>query len=159
MNTETPEMFIIQNHHVKSREVTPEDIERVKTDAKIMHELLFKPEYQVKPERIKLGLAIVHSQITDIDPLRFFVMRDGTVIINPRIDKHTRTTVDSSEGCLTFPDKQDIIVQRWNKCMVSFQIIYQDKLLVHTAQNVESVGAKIFQHEIEHMDGVNIYGE
>jgi peptide deformylase len=150
-------MIIIEPHNIKSRTVNKSDIPRVKEDAQKMLDLLFDPKYEKQPERLKIGLALAHCQATNKDPLKFFVMRDGTVIVNPEIIDHTNTTVDSKEGCLSYPDKDDIIVQRWNKCIVSFDIIYKDIFIHMNEQSIKGITSKIYQHELQHMNGSNIY--
>lgn len=150
-------MIIIKSHNTKSRNVHHKDINRIKNDSTEMLKLLLNPRWEIQPNnRTKKGLSIVHCQITNKDPLRFFVLRDGTVILNPCIHKHTKTTIDSLEGCLSFPENGGIIVQRWNKIQVTFDIIYKD-ILIPQRDNLNGQTARIFQHEIDHMDGKNIY--
>lgn len=134
---------IIKPHRVKSREVKEEDIPRVIYDANEM----FK---HVSGKCV----ALAHSQITDQDPLRFFVNKEGEIIINPKITRHVNYFVDSIEGCMTFPDNGEIKKSRYRKIDVSFQTIENGKLgPIHEAE-VRNLTAFIFQHEIDHMDGI-----
>ena len=144
---------LIGPHKEISVPVEDKDIERLVEDAQIMYNICYAPlgEYEG-------FLAIAHPQITQRDPLRFFVTKDNEIIINPIITLHTKTTIDSVEGCATFADREAVTVQRYNKCEVEFQTISKDKKLSEVFK--ESIGglrAKIFQHELDHLDGVYIY--
>lgn len=142
---------IIDPHKNKSREVREKDISRVRTISIDMLELAKNP-----PSSLKRIVALAHSQVEKKDPLRFFVMDSGEIIINPQIIKHTNTTVDSEEGCLSFPNEPSVIVQRWNKCEVNFQKIESNKL-VNYKENTNGQRAKMFQHEIDHFNAKYIY--
>ena len=124
-----------------------------------------------KRDKCPGALAIAHSQINEKDPLRFFVTRDMQIIVNPVIVNHTKHFVDSEEGCLSYPKKDQIIVQRWNKCEVEYNIVLDDeskdktkdkvavKLSERLKENFGSKTAKVFQHEIDHMNSIFIYDE
>jgi len=151
--------YYVPPHRKISREVTEKDLNRVKEDGHILYNLCFTqrgPHY-------KGGFAVAHPQITKKDPLRFFVIYDKRIIINPVIVNHTNSTVDSEEGCLTYPDKPMITVQRWNKCEVEYQVFGEkdDKLVLSEKikQNLSGKDAKIFQHEIDHLDAKYIYDQ
>lgn len=138
----------VKPHSKISREVNNDDIQLVKNDSDIMFRLC-----HTKHGIYAGGLAVAHQQIEDNDPLRFFVLADGEIIINPRITRHTNHTVDSEEGCLSFENNKQIIVQRWNKCEVEYQKINKDGLLSDfILESLSGKRAKIFQHEIDHFD-------
>lgn len=103
-------------------------------------------------------LAMAHSQIEKRKPLRFFVTSEGKIVINPKIINHTKHTVDSLEGCVTFPDELSITVQRWNKCVVEFQTLDKNnKLTAYLTQDISGQRAKMFQHCIDILDAIYIY--
>lgn len=107
-----------------------------------------------KPHGKKKGAhALAHCQVIDNDPLRFFVTREGDIYINPIIKKHTKVTVDSLEGCMFYPDNNDIIVQRYHKC----DVIYYDKDWNEINYTISGRLSKIFQHELNHFEGKTIY--
>lgn len=144
---------IIPNHHVKSRNVKESDIERVLEDAHILYNICYT----------QCGLyggakAMAHCQITKDDPLRFFVTADKKIIINPVIVNHTKTTVDSKEGCITFNNLREIVVQRWNKVEVEYEVLDKDLKFKKIRENISGPLAKVYQHEIDHFDSINIYG-
>lgn len=152
MSKEEKETFIIKPHNTKSREVKDEDMERVLADAKLMIDYCQNP-----PKEFKVIVALGHSQITKKDPLKFFVTSEGKIIINPVILLHTRHTVDSLEGCVTFPNKPNITVQRYNKCEVEYFIVNKDKEIEKVTEKLNGLDARMFQHEIDHFEAKYIY--
>ena len=150
---------IVPPHTKKSRKVTNEDLDRVVKDAPIM--------YQLCVTRVGLytgAYAVHHSQIDDQDPLDFFVTSGYGIIINPEVTKHSNYTRDSKEACVTFADKEQIIVQRWQKMVVEYQTIMTDpqdktkfKLSMVIEEDMSGRQAVIFQHEICHGQGKYIY--
>ena len=141
-------------HRLVSRDVIEKDIPRIKIEAKRMLEAC-----HVRHGIFNGGFAVAHPQVTDRDPLRFFVTADGKVYVNPEIVKHTRHFVDSSEGCLSYPMKAEARVKRYNKIRVKFKQFSGDG---ETFTGVLEVGvegklAKIFQHEIDHLDAKYVF--
>jgi peptide deformylase len=108
--------------------------------------------------------AIAHMQIDDKDPLAFFVNKSGEFIINPKVVGSTRHTIDSKEGCMSYPAEPSKTVQRFNKIEVEFQTLLPgekdgDKPILSPVMkiNVSGRAAKVFQHECAHINGWNIY--
>jgi peptide deformylase len=101
--------------------------------------------------------------------MRFFILRDGYLIVNPEIIKHTRHPVEKEEGCMSFPEEPSITVKRYNKVVVKFQAIIRAKdtdtdrepgtLYLSDFREDELDGhiANIFQHECGHLNGSNIF--
>lgn len=142
----------IKPHRKKSRVVNlrnEEDRKRIIQDTKPMLELC-----KTKSGIYNGALAIAHCQITDNDPLRFFVTESGSVYINPQILQHTRTTIDSEEGCYSYPDRKPIVVKRFNKINVVYEGISFDGIM---QENISGKLAKVFQHEIDHFNAIYIY--
>lgn len=142
-------------HHKISREVTEQDIDRVLSDAAEMMKLCNEP-----PENHYKAYAIAHAQIDDKDPLRFFVTNSSMIIINPVITRHTQVPVDSYEQCTTFTKQaRSALKHRYHKCEVTFYTIksLNEPVLIENKNSLSGINAKIFQHEIEHMDGIYIY--
>ena len=107
--------------------------------------------------RNKGALAIAHCQVTKKDPLCFFITNTGEIIINPVITRHTRHTVDSEEGCMSFPFWDPINVPRYHKCEVEYLTLDEDNNFVEKTENISGTRAKMFQHEIQHFQGSFIY--
>lgn len=145
--------YYVQPHDKVSREVVETDLPILLRDAEILYNLCFM-SFGAQTG----ALAVAHPQIDEEDPMRFFVTQVGEVVINPEIINHTGHTVDSEEGCLSFPWNPWTIVQRWNKCVVKYQTIAEDNTLTEFKEvNLSGKMAKVFQHEIDHLDGKYIY--
>jgi len=121
--------------------------------------------------------ALSHAQVTNKKPLRFFMLnphnpliRDmlrsysmtSTIFINPKITNHTKVPVPSEEGCVTFLDCKNTVVQRFHKIEVTYATLkplpFGDPEWV-TVENFScsSLFARIFAHEIDHMDARYIF--
>lgn len=160
MNINKPKVTYAPIHSVKSREVTAADLPRVIEDAVKMHQMC------LSSHGVHEGAyAIAHSQLTDNDPLCFFVDFVGRIIINPKITNHTKVTVPREEGCMSFPEFYKVEVQRWNKVEVEYKSFPRhlkeselswDELETYK-DNVGGVDAQVFQHEIDHMNAKYIF--
>jgi len=144
--------MIINPHKNISREVNDLDIEIIKKIAPAMIDFCKNPKGNFKEI-----LALAHCQVEEEEPLRFFVTNEDEIIINPEIIRHTKTTVKSEEGCVSFPNTKPVIVERWNKCEVIYQTIENNKLSEFKKENLSGQKAKMYQHEIQHFAGQNIY--
>jgi len=159
---------IISSHRVKSREVTEKDLPRIIADSKKMMPFLH--------EGIgvwRSGIAIAHSQITKEDPMRFFVLRDGRIIVNPEIIRHTKNAQLKDDACLTFHGIKNPIsgmwevthpvvkVPRWTKIDCRFGIVRdaesEKPYIDYLEESLTGKNAQVFQHEIDHMNAVYIY--
>jgi hypothetical protein len=71
-------------------------------------------------------------------------------------DKMVSNIIEVKEGCASFPDRKPKIVKRYYRIKVSYQIRtwYGYKTVIEW---VEGLKSHIFQHEIEHSQGKNIY--
>lgn len=151
-------------HHKKSRRVTNEDLLRVIEDAKVLHEicLVGRGDYNA-------AFAMAHPQIDDQDPLRFFITQEGQFYINPVIINHTKHLNDKKEGCMSNPSDPMKTVMRFHKITVRYQTIaYKEKngqvvsepfLTPEVTAEYGSRESEILQHEMQHLNGSNIYFE
>lgn len=158
----------VQPHNIISKECIESDIPVIVNDSSILYSLCF-----IKRGLYNGGYAVAHQQINNINPLRFFVVKNfktddnnGLIVINPVIIKHTDSFINSLEGCLSFPNKKMINVQRYNKCVVQFKTLinnndensfYAYKFSDVFTMNLNGIQSKIFQHEIDHFDCKYIY--
>lgn len=149
-------------HNIKSIRITAKDIPLVIADGKDMVAMCKFPR-----GRYNGAAAIAHSQINDKNPLRFFVLPTGMIIINPFIYNHTKVPVfKEKEGCLSYPDIQEkTLVPRYNKITVTYQTLTQDgkdgkiKLSPFSREDLGGNEAHVFQHECSHLNGCNVYDE
>ncbi|MFA6000481.1 MAG: peptide deformylase [Candidatus Paceibacterota bacterium] len=145
--------FYVKPHKKVSEPVTEKNLDRLLKDAVTMLRMCGTPH-----GRFPSAFAIAHAQMDDKEPLRFFVTFEGELIINPVIVRHTRHTIVSDEGCMTYPFGPLMSVPRWNKCEVEYQTLDDDdKLTEIKKKNLSGKDSKVWQHEIDHMDGIYIY--
>lgn len=102
------------------------------------------------------GYALAHCQVEEDRPLRIFVAREGklsgTVFINPEILWGEGDYV-AGESCLSFPTMPAVMVKRYKKIGYRHFDLYGQE---HTGE-LWDVQAQIFQHEVDHLNGINIY--
>lgn len=72
-----------------------------------------------------------------------------TAIINPKIISHSSQTKKDWEGCLSIPGIRGLI-PRYTKISVS----YVDRFGKKKQKNYTDFIARIFQHELDHLDGI-----
>lgn len=148
-------------HDKVSREVTEDDFKHVHETGKEMHTMCGRP-YGCHNS----AFAIAHSQVETKDPLRFFVTTVGDCIVNPKITRHTKYEHQRPEGCLSFPLRATTKVGRYNKIEVEFYVFNTVELtksgkfeLVKMDAKLKGIEAQIWQHCIDHLNGVNIWNE
>jgi peptide deformylase len=132
------------------KEITPELVQIIAN----MKARLEKPFAQ--KDGMAMGYALAHPQVCEDRPLRLFVAREGklsgTVFINPEI-VWGEVEYPAQESCLSFPTMPPVIVRRYKKCLCRWFDIYGQE---HKTEFWD-VQAEIFQHEVEHLEGKNIY--
>jgi peptide deformylase len=146
-------------HNKKSRWVTQADIPAVLADGKDLVAMCNLPRGKYS----SIG-ALAHPQIEANDPLRFFVLPNGMVVINPVITSNTKVPVMKKEACMSFPDNDPILeLPRYNKITVSYQTLavvegntepILSKIITETLNGGVS---HVYQHECGHLNGCNIY--
>jgi peptide deformylase len=70
-------------------------------------------------------------------------------MVNPEIIEHSENKVSEAEGCLSVPGESGD-VKRWEWIKVTFIDPEGRKY----AMRLESLAARIVQHEIDHLDGI-----
>lgn len=70
--------------------------------------------------------------------------------VNPTIIKHTTLKQNCREGCLSVPETSGTTTNRSYAIMIEYNTLSGEK---HT-EMVEGFTAVIFQHEIDHLDGI-----
>lgn len=72
-----------------------------------------------------------------------------TAIINPKIESHSEEIEKDWEGCLSIPGVR-ALVPRWKEVTVNYYTRENKKV----SATYESFLARIFQHELDHLDGL-----
>jgi len=104
------------------------------------------------------ALALAHCQIDQEAPLRFFVLKGGTAVVNPHIVSGQRRKIHN-EGCMSFAEKMCLRgVYRYTRITANFiEINPSGQRTDHKEQLVKNEFAFIMQHEIDHMNGKHIF--
>jgi len=72
--------------------------------------------------------------------------------INPEIIKYDQETEIGLEGCLSYPKLENVQVKRHKRIKVTYKDI-DNQSYVHYMNDVM---ARIFQHELDHLNGITI---
>ncbi len=148
-------------HNKQSRWVTEGDIQRVLADGRDLVAMCNIPRGKYS------GIsALSHTEIDSNDPLRFFVLPNGMVVINPIIIEHSENPIFKDEGCMSRPDENiKKNVPRYNKVTVMYQTLAKDKnsdtpvLSNVITERLSGGPSHVFQHECGHLNGKDIYVE
>jgi peptide deformylase len=106
---------------------------------------------QIMNENYAVGLAANQVGI----PLRVFVMRgypDNFVCFNPKIVNVSDEVELLEEACLSFPGVS-VKIKRPKEIKVRFQTPSSEV----TTMNFSGLTARVFQHELDHLDGILFY--
>jgi peptide deformylase len=71
------------------------------------------------------------------------------VIINPTILSYSDSVAKVTEGCLSIPDMRAEVIRPY-----SITVEYQDTTGIKKLESVSGYTARIFQHEIDHLNGI-----
>ena len=103
------------------------------------------------------GMAIAHCQVSR-KPVGLFVAQMGllphSLVINPYITEESEPYM-VREMCLSYPNEKAVVVERFRKIKVH----YEDEYGQEWDKELEGLQAQIFQHEIQHFEGDNIYNK
>jgi peptide deformylase len=99
------------------------------------------------------GIGLAANQVGV--PYRAFAMRgapENFVCFNPKVVQPSETLISLEEGCLTFPGLL-VKIKRPQHIRVRFQTPNGDTL----TKQFTGMTARIFQHELDHLDGIVFY--
>lgn len=88
---------------------------------------------------------------------RFFIMNapEGVIMcINPKILQKSAETESDLEGCLSHPG--EIITKNRH---YSVRVLYYDENSKHTVRTFSGIYSRIFQHEMDHLNGRSILSD
>lgn len=147
-------MQIIPKQNPKcSRPCRKSDLAKVKKDAKGMIAICKKPL-----GRYPGAIAISHCQVESVDPLRFFVLKDGRIILNPKIINYSGEEASDVEGCYSYAFRTVVKVKRHKELLVNFQTLEKNgEIKENKNEKVNGIMAQVFQHEVDHFNGRSIY--
>ena len=101
---------------------------------------------------LESGLGISANQIGH--NVRVFAMRGETkeesiVCINPKIEAFSENMNTMEEGCLAIPEVFARVVRP-----AEIVVTFKNDLNEDEKQNLEGLTARVFQHELDHLDGI-----
>ena len=111
--------------------------------------------YKTVTDSMSLGVGISAPQVGVLKRV-IWVQRfdkDGfpfEFYLNPRIRQYSELTQECREGCLSIPDRMDTLNSRSYAVLIEYQRFNGKKQV----EMVEDFTAVIFQHEIDHLNGI-----
>ena len=130
--------------------------ERVQVDPKdtVLQNLIARM-YATVRDSLSLGAGIAAPQVGILKNIAWVQRfdKDGfpfEVIINPVIKQYSKKKQDCPEGCLSIPGRRDTLSSRAYAILVE----YDKPDATHEIEMVEDFTAVIFQHEIDHLNGI-----
>ncbi len=152
MNIQMVEPFInikmVKPHRLLSRPVTIADKDRVTETASAMRKWM--------NERACVGLA--HPQADDSDPLAFFIVKaePHVIFLNPKIVSHSPMTIKSLEGCMSYPGREHEYHDRYKSITVEYDVFFNGGF-AKKRKILMGFPAVVYQHEIDHLNGIYCY--
>jgi peptide deformylase len=104
---------------------------------------------------MSLGVGIAAPQVgilKDIIWVQRFDKEDlpFEVYLNPKIIQYSKKTQTRKEGCLSIPNRSETLNSRAYAILISYDTIENTQVV----EMVEDFTAVIFQHEIDHLNGI-----
>lgn len=130
--------------------------ENIKVDPKdpvLQH--FIKRLYRTVRDSMSLGVGIAAPQVGILKSIIWVQRFDKEgfpfeVYFNPRILQYSKLTQKCREGCLSIPDRSDTLNSRAYAILIEYDKLDQS----HVTEMVEDFTAVIFQHEIDHLNGI-----
>ena len=111
--------------------------------------------YRTVRDSISMGVGIAAPQVGVLKNIIWVQRFDKEgfpfeVYLNPKIIKYTDKKQNCVEGCLSSPDRSDTIKTR----AYAIHMEYDKMDGTHHTEMIEAFTAVIFQHEIDHLNGI-----
>jgi peptide deformylase len=98
------------------------------------------------------GVGLAANQVGRLKRILVAAVEDDEyVLVNPVIEEASEATESGAEGCLSIPGIQ-VEVERPTGVKISAQDVFGEPIKIEA----EGLLARIFQHEVDHLDGVLI---
>jgi peptide deformylase len=79
-----------------------------------------------------------------------------TVMLNPTFTKRLGGLVSGTEGCLSYPGREPVLVKRHKRIAVQYQSISGLLVTENYTLTKNNPTSNVIQHEIDHLNGVLI---
>ncbi len=111
--------------------------------------------YRTVTDSMSLGVGIAAPQVGILKNIIWVQRFDKVgfpfeVYLNPKIRQYSRKKQPCLEGCLSIPDKRDTTTNRAYAILLEYDRMDG----THEIEMVEDFTAVIFQHEIDHLNGI-----
>jgi peptide deformylase len=129
---------------IASLEVDPADDSLEHLTARMLATLLAQKGVGIAAPQVGINRRLILVKRLDVEP-------DKPIIayLNPKIIDYSKETIIDWEGCLSIPAGFGQVERA-----KSIVIRYQDSQGLSQEEKVEGFTARIFQHEIDHLDGI-----
>jgi len=136
----------------------------IPSESKLLHEKVKNCSYDLDRQKLSYtlmenmfhhnGVGLSANQI-GINERAFIMMTDTvsldtTTCFNPRILKYSHEISEMVEGCLSYPGKEITVARP-----VSVVVKYEDETKTTCKEKLTGFVARIFQHEYDHMEGID----
>ena len=128
----------------------------IKPDAQnLLLQTFVKRLYRTVTDSLSLGVGIAAPQVGILKNIIWVQRFDKEnfqfeVYLNPTIIQYSLKKQTYREGCLSIPNRSDIVKDRAYAILIEYDMING----AHKTEMVEGFTAVIFQHEIDHLNGI-----
>ena len=102
------------------------------------------------------GIGLAAVQIGMMERVFCYLDDDAkdheNVLFNPKVVSYTGEWTEMDEGCLSFPG----LIVKINRPK-TITVAYQDKYAKHHEKTVDGMTARIWLHEMDHLEGILFY--
>ena len=147
-------MYVTQNNVEDDLRILRSMSSPVKNPSNKIWKVLVKRMLSTVTDSTNKGVGIAAPQV-GINRRLILVQRfDKTdksfqAIFNPEILFKSDSVWSRTEGCLSIPDVRETVVRPWQ-----ITVKYQDINGIYITESVDGFTARIFQHEIDHLNGL-----
>ncbi|MFL0352723.1 peptide deformylase [Xanthomarina sp. GH4-25] len=111
--------------------------------------------YRTVRDSMSLGVGIAAPQVGILKNIILVQRFDKEefpfeVYLNPKIIEYSEQKQTYTEGCLSIPNRSETLYNR----SYSIEIEYDTMENIHKTETVEGFTSVIFQHEIDHLNGI-----
>lgn len=121
----------------------------------IILQTLIKRIYKTVTDSISMGVGIAAPQVGILKQIIWVQRFDKKgvpfeVYLNPKIKQYSKLTQECREGCLSIPGRMDTLNSRAYAILIEYDTPKGQRKI----EMVEDFTAVIFQHEIDHLNGI-----
>ena len=111
--------------------------------------------YATVRDSMSLGLGIAAPQVGILKNIIWVQRLDKNnmpfeVYLNPKIVEYSEEKQTAGEGCLSIPNRRAVLDNRAEKIVITYDTMEG----THLTETVEGFTSVIFQHEVDHLNGI-----